>query len=163
MTTYCSLELWPDSTPMHVHKIYETFLVFIGTVYFIFAPVKCEANGILFWLFSFFVHDHSLSYRSVIRFATVMEKHGWGGGGDLVMENWQQNKVMKNEQQNKVMEIENILKKVVEKSRGISLMLITNHAQEVPIIPHLDRPSAVIQNCNVRHESSHLFDSLRSV
>ena len=83
-------------------------------------------------------------------------------GGGLVMENWQQNKVMKNEQQNKVMEIENILKKSL-KSRGISLMLITNHAQEVPIIRHLDRPSAVIQSRNVRHESNHLFESLHSV
>ena len=40
------------------------------------------------------------------------------------------------------MEIENILKKVME-SLGISLLLITNHAREVPKF-HCHRPTAVI-------------------
>ena len=50
---------------------------------------------------------------------TVMEKDG-------------QNVVMENRQTNNVMEIENILK-----SHGISLLLFTNHARELPITSYL--------------------------
>ena len=42
-----------------------------------------------------------------------------------------------------VMAVKNILKKSWQ-IHGISLLLMTNHAQEVPIIPHIYRPPAVI-------------------
>ena len=49
----------------------------------------------------------------------------------------EKNLFMENGQKNKV---ENILKKSW-KSHGISLLLITNHAREVQIIPYLSRPT----------------------
>ena len=64
---------------------------------------------------------------AVRRVPTVMEKHGKAWKNIL---SWKlMEKSWKIGQKNKVMEI--------LKSQGISLLLITNHAREVPIIPYL--------------------------
>ena len=77
---------------------------------------------------------------------------------------WKQILSWKMGKQNKVMQIENILK-----MSWNGVLLIANHAQEVPIIY---RPAVIglleainlrSRNCNVRQEPNHVFDSTFSV